>query len=144
MVNKIKLPVAPVISYRRVKRYFWVIIPHPLQFFLGMCADAINNCANYGQGVCSDPTYTDWVLKNCQAYCHKCPGTSNGNHGAFTGSSTGWHKKKWKMPWKINKKWKTQHIFWSNICTSLNNVNLLFFAWEKFSRFYWKPLACRR
>ncbi|XP_011453369.3 CCN family member 3 [Magallana gigas] len=55
----------------------------------GTCADAINNCVNYGKGVCSDPTYTDWVLKNCQAYCHKCPGTSNGNHGAFTGSSTG-------------------------------------------------------
>eukprot|EP00105_Crassostrea_gigas_P046060 XP_019930208.1 PREDICTED: putative per-hexamer repeat protein 5 isoform X47 [Crassostrea gigas] len=54
----------------------------------GMCADAINNCANYGQGVCSDPTYTDWVSKNCQAYCHKCSsGTMTG--GTMTGTGTG-------------------------------------------------------
>lgn len=53
-----------------------------------MCADAINNCANYGQGVCSDPTYTDWVSKNCQAYCHKCStGTMTG--GTMTGTGTG-------------------------------------------------------
>lgn len=61
-----------------------------------MCADAINNCANYGQGVCSDPTYTDWVLKNCQAYCHKCSGgtmTGTGGTGGTiyypSGSGTG-------------------------------------------------------
>lgn len=62
----------------------------------GMCADAINNCANYGQGVCSDPTYTDWVSKNCQAYCHKCSGgtmTGTGGTGGTiyypSGSGTG-------------------------------------------------------
>lgn len=40
----------------------------------GTCHDTINNCANYGQAVCTDPQYTQWVKQNCAQYCNQCGG----------------------------------------------------------------------
>ena len=38
----------------------------------GSCADAISDCAQYGQSVCSDPQYTTWAAQNCARTCNKC------------------------------------------------------------------------
>ncbi|KAK7483030.1 hypothetical protein BaRGS_00025693, partial [Batillaria attramentaria] len=50
------------------------------------CVDKVQNCASYGQSVCSDPQYSQWVAENCQAFCG-CGGTSGG--GVVTGGGTG-------------------------------------------------------
>ncbi|XP_055997634.1 uncharacterized PE-PGRS family protein PE_PGRS24-like isoform X18 [Ostrea edulis] len=57
----------------------------------GTCHDAMDNCANYGQGVCSDPTYTQWVKQNCAKYCNVCGGSSgsmSSGHGSTGGGGS--------------------------------------------------------
>nr|XP_022339887.1 glycine-rich cell wall structural protein 1-like isoform X21 [Crassostrea virginica] len=44
----------------------------------GTCHDTANNCVNYGQAVCSDPQYSQWVKQNCAKFCNVCGGTSGG------------------------------------------------------------------
>merc|ERR1712154_418687 len=36
------------------------------------CRNSLPNCDAYGQNVCSDPTYTQWVNDNCRSFCGKC------------------------------------------------------------------------
>lgn len=36
------------------------------------CSDKINNCAEFGQDICSD--YAPWAKKNCEQYCGFCKG----------------------------------------------------------------------
>lgn len=47
----------------------------------GSCHDTINNCANYGQAVCTDPQYTQWVKQNCAQYCNQCGGSTHTGSG---------------------------------------------------------------
>nr|XP_022335525.1 loricrin-like isoform X9 [Crassostrea virginica] len=44
----------------------------------GTCHDTASNCVNYGQAVCSDPQYSQWVKQNCAKFCNVCGGTSGG------------------------------------------------------------------
>jgi hypothetical protein len=38
----------------------------------GSCVDAISDCADYGDNVCT--AYGDWAQKNCQKHCKFCQG----------------------------------------------------------------------
>ncbi|CAC5423362.1 WISP1 [Mytilus coruscus] len=38
----------------------------------GGCVDKLKNCKDYGDAVCTDPTYTSWVTDNCALFCGKC------------------------------------------------------------------------
>ncbi|KAJ8303528.1 hypothetical protein KUTeg_019924 [Tegillarca granosa] len=40
------------------------------------CQNKINNCENYGQSVCTNTQYAQWVVENCPAYCNKCKYTN--------------------------------------------------------------------
>jgi len=51
----------------------------------GSCADTIQNCAEYGAKVCTDPQYTQWVQTNCCVYCRN---TLGGTGGSGTGTGT--------------------------------------------------------
>ncbi|XP_060075272.1 putative per-hexamer repeat protein 5 [Ylistrum balloti] len=56
--------------------------------YLGSCGDRINNCAAYGQSVCSDPTYQGWVKDNCAQTCNKC---SSGTMTMGTNTGSGYY-----------------------------------------------------
>ncbi|XP_033755260.1 putative per-hexamer repeat protein 5 isoform X5 [Pecten maximus] len=62
--------------------------------YTGSCADRINNCAAYGQNVCTDSTYEGWVKDNCAKTCNKCSGGTvsmgtNGGSGYYGPGGTG-------------------------------------------------------
>lgn len=44
----------------------------------GSCADTIQDCSQYGQGVCNDPQYAAWVMQKCARTCNKCCKDSRG------------------------------------------------------------------
>ncbi|XP_022337034.1 uncharacterized protein LOC111133191 [Crassostrea virginica] len=36
------------------------------------CVDKIRNCADYGQTICNNSSYTPWAARNCRYYCRHC------------------------------------------------------------------------
>ncbi|KAH3775323.1 hypothetical protein DPMN_176724 [Dreissena polymorpha] len=53
------------------------------------CYDKMPTCADYGPSVCSDVKFTDWVLTNCPAFCHKCSSGTMTGTGGTGGTMTG-------------------------------------------------------
>merc|ERR1712154_692116 len=43
------------------------------------CQDSLSNCAAYGQSVCTDANYKQWVNDNCRSFCGQCSGASQPN-----------------------------------------------------------------
>ena len=36
------------------------------------CEDAVPNCENFGESVCTNVAYDDWVNSNCRKFCNRC------------------------------------------------------------------------
>jgi len=43
------------------------------------CVDKQADCASYGQSVCTNSDYTQWVKDNCPKFCNQCGGSTGGN-----------------------------------------------------------------